>query len=87
MSCNHLMQYLHEASQEEVFTECGQDLVSRVLDGFNSTIMAYGQTGAGKTYTMTGSAGHFDERGIIPRAVSKLFKEIASRPEQNISIR
>lgn len=81
------MQYLHEASQEQVFSECGEGLVPHVLDGYNATLMAYGQTGAGKTYTMTGSSGHFDERGVIPRAVSQLFKEIAARPELNISIR
>jgi len=33
---------------------CGRDAVENVLQGFNATVMAYGQTGAGKTYTMTG---------------------------------
>jgi hypothetical protein len=34
---------------------CAQDMVASVLDGFNATIMAYGQTGAGKTFTMSGA--------------------------------
>ena len=82
-----MMQYLHEAGQDQVFDECGRSQISHVLEGYNATLMAYGQTGAGKSYTMTGSSAHFDERGIIPRAVSHLFKEVASRPELNIRIR
>ena len=61
--------------------------MAHVLEGFNATFMAYGQTGAGKTHTMSGTSGHFDERGVIPRAVSNLFKEIASKPELHTSVR
>jgi kinesin family member 6/9 len=43
---------LHNASQDTVFDECARDIVSSVLEGYNGTIMTYGQTGAGKTYTM-----------------------------------
>ena len=43
---------LHNTSQEGVFEECGQDVVDSVLQGYNGTLMAYGQTGAGKTFTM-----------------------------------
>ncbi|KAM7309988.1 kinesin-like protein KIF12 [Ixodes scapularis] len=44
-----------EATQEDVFEHCGiKRLIDMALDGFASTIMAYGQTGAGKTYTLTG---------------------------------
>jgi DNA replication protein DnaC len=35
--------------------ECAEDIVGRVVDGYNATLMAYGQTGSGKTYTMTGA--------------------------------
>jgi hypothetical protein len=40
---------------------CAQEAVQTVLDGVNCTIMAYGQTGAGKTYTMTGGKSNFQQ--------------------------
>jgi len=52
-----------------------------VLDGYNCTIFAYGQTGTGKTYTMTGDmsdnfGSYADFAGIIPRALHKLFEKL-----------
>ena len=48
--------------------------MTRVLDGYNATILAYGQTGAGKTHTMTrpGTSPNFALRGIIPRAIAQV---------------
>jgi len=51
------------------------------------TIMAYGQTGAGKTFTMTGATENYQQRGIIPRALSQLFMEIDDRPDYAINLR
>ena len=51
---------------------CADDLVSTVLDGCNATILAYGQTGAGKTYTMTGGKADYQQRGLIPRSIHKV---------------
>ena len=67
-------QVLHNASQEDVYTSCGRELVTRVMDGFNATVMAYGQTGAGKTHTMTGPgpSPNFALRGITPRAIAQV---------------
>ena len=67
-------QILHNASQEDVYDSCGRELVTRVLDGYNATIMAYGQTGAGKTHTMTGPgpSPNFTLRGITPRAIAQV---------------
>lgn len=45
-----------ESSQEMVFDEAIKPFVENVLDGFNCTIFAYGQTGTGKTYTMCGNS-------------------------------
>jgi len=57
------------STQEDIFSEC-QSLVSSAIDGFNVTIFAYGQTGAGKTHTMYGN----DEMpGLVPRIAEELF--------------
>ena len=48
-------------------------MVNQVLSGYSGTIMAYGQTGAGKSFTMMGSTMDYKYRGIMPRAVSLLF--------------
>lgn len=49
--------------------------------------MCYGQTGAGKTFTMTGSTESYQNRGLIPRAISQLFKEISNRRDCTINVR
>jgi len=56
-------------SQDEIFEDC-RDLVQSALDGYNVTLFAYGQTGAGKTYTMTGKEG---DLGVSPRTINELF--------------
>lgn len=49
-----------------------------VLDGFNGTVFAYGQTSSGKTHTMMGpDIMDKDQRGIIPRMVSFVFEQIS----------
>uniref|UniRef100_A0A8C0L0U3 Kinesin family member 21B n=1 Tax=Canis lupus dingo TaxID=286419 RepID=A0A8C0L0U3_CANLU len=57
-------------------------LIEGCFEGYNATVLAYGQTGAGKTYTMgTGfdTATSEEEQGIIPRAIAHLFGGIAER--------
>lgn len=51
-------------------------LVDDVMQGFNATIMAYGQTGAGKTYTL--SSTRPDAIGIMPRAAADMFTKAAA---------
>jgi len=46
---------LFSSKQRDLYDETFRDLVQAVLDGFNGTIFAYGQTGTGKTYTMQGT--------------------------------
>jgi kinesin family protein 3/17 len=55
-----------------------------MMAGYNSTIIAYGQTGTGKTYTMEGFGmdNDYSRRGIIPRAVEQIFEE-KDRQENN----
>ncbi|XP_053915186.1 kinesin-like protein KIF9 isoform X5 [Cuculus canorus] len=62
---------LHNTSQEAAYEAVAKKLVSEALIGYNGTIMCYGQTGAGKTYTMTGDTAEYRHRGIIPRAIQQ----------------
>jgi kinesin family protein 6/9 len=64
---------LHNASQDECYEQTANEIISSVVDGFNGTVLCYGQTGAGKTYTMTGSATIFKYRGILPRAINQVY--------------
>jgi kinesin family protein 6/9 len=75
------------ASQEQVFTTVATDIIKAVMDGYNGTILAYGQTGAGKTHTMTGGHAGFADRGMVPRCISAIYSESQSRPESSITIR
>ena len=59
---------LFNASQETVFTEVGRPAADHVLDGFNGTVLCYGQTGAGKSFTMVGAGRDYAHRGLAPRA-------------------
>ncbi|CAH0596519.1 unnamed protein product [Chrysodeixis includens] len=71
------------ASQLTVYQEVVSPLIEEVLNGYNCTVFAYGQTGTGKTHTMvgehTGTDTHWQNdplAGIIPRALSQLFDEL-----------
>ncbi|XP_074173202.1 kinesin-like protein KIF21B isoform X1 [Rhinolophus sinicus] len=71
--------------QEQIYTTCVSRLIEGCFQGYNATVLAYGQTGAGKTYTMgTGfdTAMAEEEQGIIPRAIAHLFGGIAERKRQ-----
>ncbi|XP_029399154.1 kinesin-like protein KIF9 isoform X5 [Mus pahari] len=78
---------LHDASQDLVYETVAKDAVSQALDGYNGTIMCYGQTGAGKTYTMTGATENYKHRGILPRALQQVFRMIEERPTHAITVR
>eukprot|EP00741_Cyanophora_paradoxa_P010150 tig00020510_g9825.t1 len=77
---------LYNTSQEAVFEDCAREIVNSVLEGYNGTIMAYGQTGAGKTYTMTGGA-NYKYRGMAPRAISEIFKYVQNRSDSAVTVR
>ncbi|XP_036886463.1 kinesin-like protein KIF9 isoform X2 [Sturnira hondurensis] len=78
---------LHDASQDLVYETVAKDVVSQALDGYNGTIMCYGQTGAGKTYTMTGATENYQHRGILPRALQQVFRMIEERPTHAVTVR
>ncbi|XP_009282674.1 PREDICTED: kinesin-like protein KIF9 [Aptenodytes forsteri] len=78
---------LHNTSQELAYKTVAEKLVSEALIGYNGTIMCYGQTGAGKTYTMTGATAEYKHRGIIPRAIQQVFKATAHSVDPFIAVR
>lgn len=70
-------------SQKDIFVQYIQPLVDCMLDGFNATVFAYGQSGSGKTHTMTGVMGNPDLEGVIPRSVTHIFDSIESIKKSN----
>eukprot|EP01006_Ploeotia_vitrea_P037461 TRINITY_DN66130_c1_g4_i1.p1 TRINITY_DN66130_c1_g4~~TRINITY_DN66130_c1_g4_i1.p1 ORF type:complete len:719 (-),score=395.26 TRINITY_DN66130_c1_g4_i1:73-2109(-) len=64
-----------DSRQERIYEETVRALVDSVLDGYNGTIFAYGQTGTGKTYTMEGVDDPVN-KGVIPRAFEHIFAHI-----------
>ena len=72
-------------SQEEVFNISAKPAVISVLEGYNSTVFAYGQTGTGKTFTMEGfTYNNMDNtRGIIPRTIECIFSYIESNSNKD----
>ena len=65
--------YGQDSLQQTVYDESAFPLVESVIEGYNGTIFAYGQTGWGKTHTMMGSYESEESHGIIPRAFSHIF--------------
>jgi len=63
--------------QDEVYDRAARPAVGSILAGFNASIIAYGHTGAGKTFTMDGALEPPEARGIIPRAIHGIFSHIA----------
>lgn len=66
-----------ESTQSLVYESIGAPLVDNVFRGYNSSLLAYGQTGTGKTYTM-GILGRVSRRetGIVPRALQSIFERL-----------
>ena len=69
-----------DTTQERLYSTAVASIVEEVLEGFNCTIFAYGQTGTGKTHTMTGdieldpAGGEVAPgAGVIPRAIHQIF--------------
>ncbi|PWU98668.1 putative kinesin [Trypanosoma cruzi] len=75
--------YDKQTLQSEVYERSAQPAVFSVMQGYNATLMAYGQTGTGKTYTMEGFTSE-DQRGIIPRAIEEVFTSIEASRHENM---
>uniref|UniRef100_A0A2P2MQ10 Kinesin-like protein n=1 Tax=Rhizophora mucronata TaxID=61149 RepID=A0A2P2MQ10_RHIMU len=80
------------SQQRDLYHAAVSPIVYEVLEGYNCTIFAYGQTGTGKTYTMEGAArkknGEFSsDAGVIPRAVKQIFDILeAQNAEYNMKV-
>ncbi|KAM9827293.1 kinesin-1 heavy chain-like [Neosynchiropus ocellatus] len=68
-------------TQVQFYNAVAQKIVKDVLEGYNGTIFAYGQTSSGKTHTMEGKLHDPDMMGIIPRIVEDIFNYIYSMDE------
>lgn len=70
-----------DCQQQDIFDFSIRSTVDDILNGYNGTVFAYGQTGAGKSYTMMGTNIDDDQgRGVIPRIVEQIFASIMSSP-------
>lgn len=70
-----------KATQLEVYEVVAKPIVADVLNGYNGTIFAYGQTSSGKTFTMEGILGDPVFQGVIPRIIHDIFNHIYQMDE------
>jgi hypothetical protein len=82
-----------DVTQKSIFEECVVSLVDRFLQGFNVSLIVYGQTNSGKSYTIgtenkfsVSSVGNYNDQGIIPRAVESIFAKIESQNKPIITV-
>ncbi|XP_069560125.1 kinesin-like protein KIF1A isoform X12 [Brachyistius frenatus] len=73
------------ASQMRVFKDIGEEMLLHAFEGYNVCIFAYGQTGAGKSYTMMGKQDVKDQQGIIPLLCEDLFTKIIDNTDNSMS--
>ncbi|TRY81286.1 hypothetical protein DNTS_012122 [Danionella cerebrum] len=66
-----------DSKQLDVYNLTARPIIDSVLEGYNGTIFAYGQTGTGKTFTMEGVRAVPELRGIIPNSFAHVFGHIA----------
>ncbi|NXW11002.1 KIF3C protein, partial [Fregetta grallaria] len=79
--------YDASSKQADLYDETVRPLIDSVLQGFNGTIFAYGQTGTGKTYTMQGAWAEPEKRGIIPISFEHIFTHISRSQNQQYLVR
>lgn len=75
------------SKQIDLYEETFRSLVDSVLNGFNGTIFAYGQTGTGKTFTMEGVRSNKELRGVIPNSFDHIFTHISRSSDQQYLVR
>jgi Cdc6-like AAA superfamily ATPase len=74
-----------EANDDDVFKKVGNELIFNTLDGINSCLFVYGQTGTGKTYTMTGDGVN---EGLVQRTFRELWHRLVNTSSiQNFTVK
>ncbi|KAL0486906.1 kinesin-like protein [Acrasis kona] len=73
--------YDSESRQTDVYEQTAKPIVNSCFDGYNGTVFCYGQTGAGKTFTMEGKEEPKELRGIVYNTFYHIFDNIAQQPE------
>lgn len=71
-----------DSLQSYVYEQTAFSLVDNVIEGYNGTIFAYGQTGCGKTHTMMGSNEAEEAKGIIPRTFNQIITFTSSEKDK-----
>eukprot|EP00756_Hemistasia_phaeocysticola_P064114 Hpha_TRINITY_DN7542_c0_g1::TRINITY_DN7542_c0_g1_i1::g.18770::m.18770/K20196/KIF3B; kinesin family member 3B len=83
--------YNNSFTQRDIFREEAIPLIDYVFQGYNTTIFAYGQSGSGKTYTMSGHAEHREDPGILPNSLSYFFEKLRElsklEPQKQFTLR
>ncbi len=79
--------YFVKDNTKMIYDDICFDLVTGVLDGYNGTVFAYGQTGCGKSFTMMGVENPVENRGVIPRAFGHIFDEVALKTSVKYLVR
>ncbi|KAM3850251.1 kinesin-like protein KIF1A [Diretmus argenteus] len=74
---------INYASQVQVYKDIGEEMLLHAFEGYNVCIFAYGQTGAGKSYTMMGKQDVKDQQGIIPLLCEDLFTKFNDSNNDN----
>jgi len=75
------------STQQDIYDFGVKGIIDSVLDGYNGTVLAYGQTSSGKTYTMQGEMEEQSKQGIIPRMISHVFKHIYKNEDTDFMIK
>lgn len=84
--------FTEESKTRDVYDSVAKGIVDSVVDGLNGTIIAYGQTSSGKTYTMQGArssqkGGVNETEGILQMAAQDIFSQLSQKPERAFLLR
>lgn len=74
--------YGEHSTQQQVYDQCASQIIMSVMEGYNGTIFAYGQTGTGKTWTMDGDRKVPANKGVMSRSFEHIFKSINGSPDK-----
>eukprot|EP00404_Azadinium_spinosum_P009808 CAMPEP_0180554616 /NCGR_PEP_ID=MMETSP1036_2-20121128/75006_1 /TAXON_ID=632150 /ORGANISM="Azadinium spinosum, Strain 3D9" /LENGTH=328 /DNA_ID=CAMNT_0022570413 /DNA_START=103 /DNA_END=1085 /DNA_ORIENTATION=+ len=74
-------------SQEQCYERMGRRMLEHMLQGYNTCLFCYGQTGTGKTTTIMGKAHSEAERGLLPRLIRDIFAEVEKQRANGFVVR